>query len=136
MSSWVHFTGGFGLNGFIFDENKFDNIENEILELVTPMLPSDTDSGKAACKININDRHSMHFADVLVSGDIRYADSLGAVEAWLLQIEERLPMKDWSIRCGVFYAYVEYRDPVIYYWTDCGEWKKISSFSGEILRNL
>jgi hypothetical protein len=44
--------------------------------------------------------------------------------------------KTWSVRCGCFFAYVEYQPPVIYYYDggDCEPcaWRKIKDVNGEI----
>jgi hypothetical protein len=138
MSSWVHFMGGFGLEGFIFEEEQWKKIGNEISQLILPLpYRSDEGSGQTGHKIKLYSQSSMHFADVFLSMDARYADSLQGIEDWLVRITEKMKEKDWEVRCGCFFAYVEFRSPVIYYYdgwrAECEPyiWKKIKDVNGE-----
>jgi hypothetical protein len=140
MSDWVHFTGGFGLDGLIFEEAQWGKIGDEINQLISPLpYSSDYYESEGGHEIKLYDQSSLHFADVFVSDDVRYADSLDEIEQWLLKISERMKEKDWRIRCGCFFAYVEYSPPVIYYcdgdeYEPCA-WRKIMNVNGEILQN-
>jgi hypothetical protein len=137
MSSWVHFTGGFGLDGIITGEKTWPSpsIGNTIVQLMSP-LPKGS-NGPANYKIKLNDVGHIHFADVLVTGDLRDLDSLDEIEEWLLRITKKINENGWDIRCGCFYAYVENRAPKIYYYNDIyydisinSEWKKIDEVNG------
>jgi hypothetical protein len=140
MSIWTHFTGSFGIDGIIFGDARWNAIENEISQLISP-LPGDKGSADPAVyKIKLHDSESLHFADVLVSGDLRYVDSLYGIEDWLRMIMRRLQEKGWTIRCGCFYAYVEGQAPAIYYcdvYDDNEEmlysWRKIENVNGVLL---
>jgi hypothetical protein len=139
MSIWTHFTGGFGINGIIW-EDEWNKVGNEIFQLISP-LPDNPDSSldKASCKIKLHNKSYLHFADVLVSGDLRDIDTLAGIEKWLLMIKKRPEEKDWDIRCGCFFAYVEGQAPAIYYYdsydsySPC-QWKRIDNLNGVLLQ--
>lgn len=136
MSIWTHFTGGFGLDAFIVDKDRWKHIGDEISRFISP-LPGEP-GHEAIYKIKLHDRHALHFADVLVSGDLRYIGSLYEIEKWLLMIGKRLEEKGWDIRCGCFYAYVEGGLPAIYYYDIYDDspypWKRIRDFNGVLLQ--
>jgi hypothetical protein len=140
MSIWTHFTGGFGIDGIIMNKNRWSTIGNEINQLISP-LPGDSMgfADPAKYKIKLHDPSCFHFADVLVSGDLRYVGTLSGIEKWLLMIKKRLEKKHWDIRCGCFFAYVVGQAPVIYYYdnydrdSSC-QWKKIDNVSGVLLQ--
>jgi hypothetical protein len=141
MSIWVHFTGGFGLDGCILNKGRWNKIWNEIRQLISPLPYSSNEySGQTGYKIKLHDPDSVHFADVFLSMDARYADSLQEIEDWLLKITEKMKEKDWEVRCGCFFAHVEYQPPVIYYYDGGDEdyepyiWRKIEDVNGEILK--
>jgi hypothetical protein len=132
MSIWTHFTGGFGLDGVIFDQKRWKNIENEISLLISP-LP-DSDDRLTVCNIKLHEQDCLHFADIFVSSDIRYLESLDPIKTWLLRIQKGLDEKAWWIRCGCFYAFVEGQSPVIYYYDDQELiWRMIKNVKGDIL---
>jgi hypothetical protein len=139
MSIWTHFTGAFGIDGFIWEDDRWNTIRDEISKLILP-LPGVIEgcADPVIYKINLNDSSSLHFADVMVSGDLEDVETLLVIEEWLLKIEKRLNEKEWSIRCGSFLAYVEYQAPAIYYYDDCGlsfqGWKKIKYADGVLLQ--
>jgi hypothetical protein len=136
MSSWIHFTGSFGIGGMISSEKEWHSIGNNIKSIIFP-LPRGSE-GAAKHKIKLNNIHNIHFADVLVSGDLRDIDSLDCLEEWLLGVEKRLEERGWDILIGCFIAHTSYTDPEVYYYDDMDEkiasrWKRINVLEGEYL---
>jgi hypothetical protein len=139
MSIWTHFTGGFGIEGYIQD-GKWNTSGDTIKSIILPM-PGYPDY-PAEYDIKLQDPSDIHFADVLVSGDLRHISSLRIIEDWLLMIERRTRGMEWDIRCGCFYAFVEFQKPAIYYYDSFDPdnslvlgWRKIDNVNGILLLN-
>jgi hypothetical protein len=136
----MNFTGGFGIDGLISEEERWNTIGNEISRLILPWpyYGSADHEREGGYKIKLYDPSCIHFADVLVSDDVRNADNFDEIEKWLSRIAEKMKKKDWRIRCGCIFVSVGNRPPVIYYCNGEAEsepcvWRKIKNVNGEIL---
>jgi hypothetical protein len=138
MSIWTHFTGAFGIAGIVYDKKEWDTVESEIEKIILP-LPRGSE-GAADHKIMLHDLNCIHFSDVLITADLRDVDSLDCLEKWIMDLDKKLEKKNWSIRDGCFYAYVEFQKPIIIYYDSYPEdapgiWKKTNNFDGILLGN-
>jgi hypothetical protein len=128
MSVWAHITGSLALDGIIGLSVKDGNIK----ELLKP-LPNGSE-GPAECNVIFNEPGNLHFADVLVSGDLRDVDSLDEIESWLDGIITRLVAAGIWFRMGCFMAEIEYGARAVYVLDSDGDtatWVKIPLVRGD-----
>jgi hypothetical protein len=120
MSTWAHITGSIALDGIIGLSVKDENIKG----LLEP-LPYGSE-GPVECHVVFNDPGNLHFADVLVSGDLRDVDSLDEIEFWLDGIISRIKAAGIWFRMGCFMAEIEYGPRAVYVLDmDTPTWEKI-----------